>query len=593
MSSIYFNRSDNDLSVKTKQQYKRLEYINNFIKKNRLNFKRQNDSYLNSIFVYFNNPEGFFNSLKISELESNFRRLSENSGIFSETDTEIILSGEFFNIEGVVSVESLSEMSLLSQVSSGTSGGFAINEDENINYIKNNPNLNLTGRNVIIAIADTGIDYLHPDFINADGTSKILYLWDQTKEGNSPEGFYFGTEYTRDDINRAISENDSTLSTDEVGSGTLLSGICAGLGVSNSLYEGIAKDSELIVIKLGTIEGKYNNAYYYVARDYARKKARELERPLIINTSVGTNSDVGFINRATQSTIWYQYGECEIAGIGNEGNTQTHASGKISAEGETQTVEIEIEEEEEFLKIELWICRPDRVNIKIISPTGEESKDVGLGYYKNESGIFNFENTTYTVFYVFPTSYSGQEFITINLYNASPGIWKINLTGVYINSGCYNVYLPNRSLINQNTRFLEPDPFYTVNFPTVDRNIFTVGAYDMINNSMWPPSSRGPNIRNIQKPNIVAPGVNIISAYPHNRYGNITGTSAAAAVTSGVAALFLQYVTQNNQYKRQGFTQSIYSFFQLGADREDNIQYPNFIYGYGLLNARKIFEEFR
>ena len=151
----------------------------------------------------------------------------------------------------------------------------------------------------------------------------------------------------------------------------------------------------------------------------------------------------------------------------------------------------------------------------------------------------------------------------------------------------------NRSLINQNTRFLEPDPFYTVNFPTVDRNIFTVGAYDMINNSMWPPSSRGPNIRNIQKPNIVAPGVNIISAYPHNRYGNITGTSAAAAVTSGVAALFLQYVTQNNQYKRQGFTQSIYSFFQLGADREDNIQYPNFIYGYGLLNARKIFEEFR
>ncbi|MFR7975520.1 MAG: S8 family serine peptidase, partial [Intestinibacter bartlettii] len=548
---------------------------------------------VNSAFVYFNNPEGFFNSLKISELESNFRRLSENSGIFSETDTEIILSGEFFNIEGVVSVESLSEMSLLSQVSSGTSGGFAINEDENINYIKNNPNLNLTGRNVIIAIADTGIDYLHPDFINADGTSKILYLWDQTKEGNSPEGFYFGTEYTRDDINRAISENDSTLSTDEVGSGTLLSGICAGLGVSNSLYEGVAKDSELIVIKLGTIDGKYNNAYYYVARDYARKKARELERPLIINTSVGTNSDVGFINRATQSTIWYQYGECEIAGIGNEGNTQTHASGKISAEGETQTVEIEIEEEEEFLKIELWICRPDRVNIKIISPTGEESKDVGLGYYKNESGIFNFENTTYTVFYVFPTSYSGQEFITINLYNASPGIWKINLTGVYINSGCYNVYLPNRSLINQNTRFLEPDPFYTVNFPTVDRNIFTVGAYDMINNSMWPPSSRGPNIRNIQKPNIVAPGVNIISAYPHNRYGNITGTSAAAAVTSGVAALFLQYVTQNNQYKRQGFTQSIYSFFQLGADREDNIQYPNFIYGYGLLNARKIFEEFR
>lgn len=260
MSTIYFNRGENNLPIKAKHQYQGLDYINNFIKQNRLKLKRQNDSYVNSAFVYFNNPEGFFNSLETSGLASNFRRLSENSGIFSETDTETILSGEFFRIEEVSVVESLTEMSLLSQASSGTSGGFAINEDENINYIKNNPNLNVTGRNIIIAVADTGIDYLHPDFINADGTSKILYLWDQTKEGNPPDGFYFGTEYTREDINRAINENDRTLSTDEVGSGTLLSGICAGLGRSNPIYEGVAKDSELIVIKLGTIDGKYNNA---------------------------------------------------------------------------------------------------------------------------------------------------------------------------------------------------------------------------------------------------------------------------------------------------------------------------------------------
>ena len=170
-------------------------------------------------------------------------------------------------------------MSLLSEVSQSTSGGVSVEQQSNINYIKNNPNLNLTGRNVIIAICDTGIDYLHPDFIYADGTSKILYLWDQTISGTPPDGFYFGTEYTRDDINRAIAENNNTLSTDEVGSGTLLSGICAGLGNVNPQYQGIAKDSALIVIKLGKIEGRYNNAYYYAARDYARKKARELERP--------------------------------------------------------------------------------------------------------------------------------------------------------------------------------------------------------------------------------------------------------------------------------------------------------------------------
>lgn len=580
MSGIYFDRN-----------FYKLEK-NNIICKEDL-YKRQNDSYVNSAVVYFSNPDSFYNSLNEFGLTDYFRRLSENSGIFSGTDVQTVFSSQFFKIEEVIIVESLIQMSLLSEVSLGTTDGFFVNEESNINYIKNNPNLNVTGRNVIIAIADSGIDYLHPDFINEDRTSKILYLWDQSIEGNPPDGFYFGTEYTKEDINRAISENDDSLSSDDVGSGTLLSGICAGLGRQNPEYEGIAKDSELIVIKLGQIDNHYNNAYYYMARDYARKKARELERPLIINTSVGANSDLGFINKATQSTIWYQYGECEIAGAGNEGNTQTHASGKISNEGESQTIEIEIQDIEEFLKIEIWICRSDRVNVQIISPTGEISKDIGLGYYKEESGLFNFEDTTYAIFYIFPTSYSGQEFITINLFNATPGIWRINLTGIYINSGCYNIYLPNRNLINQNTRFLESNPFYTINFPTVDRNIFTVGAYDEINNSVWPLSSRGPNIRNVQKPNIIAPGVNIISAYPKNRYGTITGTGVAASFTSGVAALFLQYVTENPEFKRHGFAQSIFTFFELGADREIDINYPNFIYGYGVLNARKIFEKFR
>ena len=590
MSDIYFNRGIGKLDEIINLD----KYLNRKDLNENINiYKRQTDPYINSAFVYFNNEEAFYNSLSELNLENYFRRLSENSGIFLGTETQIIFTQQIFNIEEVVIFEGLIEMSLLSEVSSGTAGGFFVNEDQNINYIKNNPNLNVTGRNVIIAVADSGIDYLHPDFINADGSSKILYLWDQSIEGNPPDGFYFGTEYTREDINKAISENDRSLSSDDIGSGTLLSGICAGLGRGNSQYEGIAKDSELIIVKLGKIDNRYNNAYYYMARDYARKKARELERPLVINTSVGANSDLGFINRATQSTIWYQYGECEIAGIGNEGNTQTHASGKIASKGQTNTIEIEIEEEENLLKIEVWICRPDRVNVKIISPTGEESKDIGLGYYKQESGLFNFENTTYAIYYIFPTSYSGQEFITINLFNATPGIWKITLTGVYINSGCYNIYLPNRTLINPGTRFIESNPFYTINFPSVDRNIFTVGAYDTIDNSMWPPSSRGPNIRNLQKPNIVAPGVNIISSYPNNRYGMITGTAASAAFTSGVAALFFQYVTQNNRYKRQGFTQSIYTFFQLGADRNDGVIYPNFIEGYGLLNARKIFEKFR
>lgn len=99
---------------------------------------------------------------------------------------------------------------------------------------------------MIIGIVDSGIDYLHPDFIYPDGTSKILYLWDQTKDGKPPKGYYIGTEYTNEDINKAIREKDATLSVDEEGSGTMLSGICAGLGNINPDYAGVANEASLI-----------------------------------------------------------------------------------------------------------------------------------------------------------------------------------------------------------------------------------------------------------------------------------------------------------------------------------------------------------
>lgn len=590
MSNILLDRNIND--IKNTLELETLKKNNS--NQNLINQNRQLDNaFVNYVFVYYEEDSNFFEELKNLEIEDIFIRLSNNSGILYITDINQNLLENFFAISSITSLEGLIEMSLLSEVSSSISQGVSVNEQSNISYIKNNPNLNITGRNVLIAIADTGIDYLHPDFIYADGTSKIAYLWDQTIEGNPPNGFYFGTEYTREDINRAINENDNTLSIDEEGSGTLLSGICAGLGNVNSQYEGVCIDSELIIVKLGKIDGKYNNAYYNLARDYAQNIARTLDRPLVINTSIGSNGNLGFINRITESTAWYRYGECEIAGVGNQGNTQTHKRGVIPNEGDTEIIEINVEEAEPNIQIQVWINRPDRVNLNIISPTGERSRDFGVGYYRQFSGYFNFEDTYYLISYTFPTSFSGQEFININLFNMTPGTWQISLTGVNINSGIYNIYLPNRKLINENTRFVESDPFYTVNYPAVDRNIFTVGAYDTINNSIWPPSSRGPNIQNYQKPNIIAPGVNIISSYMNSRYGTITGTSAASAIVSGVAALFLQYVTQNNRYKRQGFLQSIYSFFQLGAHREDGINYPSPIYGYGILDVRGIFELFR
>ena len=94
---------------------------------------------------------------------------------------------------------------------------------------KENSEYDLTGKGIIVAIIDSGIDYTHPDFRNEDGTSRILYLWDQTeKNGTPPKGFKSGEEYTNEQLNEALkSENPNSIipQMDVIGHGTRVAGI--------------------------------------------------------------------------------------------------------------------------------------------------------------------------------------------------------------------------------------------------------------------------------------------------------------------------------------------------------------------------------
>lgn len=86
------------------------------------------------------------------------------------------------------------------------------------------PPLELTGRRVVMAFIDTGISYENPVFRYSDGSSRILAIWDQTDQsGQSPEGFLYGTEYVREQIDRALELEDPhslVPEKDEIGHGT-------------------------------------------------------------------------------------------------------------------------------------------------------------------------------------------------------------------------------------------------------------------------------------------------------------------------------------------------------------------------------------
>ena len=131
--------------------------------------------------------------------------------------------------------------------------------------------LSLTGRGCVFCCIDTGVDYTSPVFRNEDGSTRILAIWDQTiQDGPAPRELYFGTEYTREQINAALQADDPysiVPSRDTVGHGSALAGVAAGSSLGNgTLYLGAAPQADILVVKLKQCK-PYLRQYYYLPDD--------------------------------------------------------------------------------------------------------------------------------------------------------------------------------------------------------------------------------------------------------------------------------------------------------------------------------------
>ncbi|MFQ7183612.1 MAG: S8 family serine peptidase, partial [Hungatella sp.] len=140
-------------------------------------------------------------------------------------------------------------------------------ESSGVSPIQSNPNFDLFGQGVLIGFIDTGIHYQHPAFLNPDGSSRILSIWDQTIEnGGIRSDIPFGSEYDNDMINLALTDpNPLSLvpSTDEIGHGTMLAGIAAGSLDESQNFRGAAPKTELVVVKLAQAKA-FNRAVFRI-----------------------------------------------------------------------------------------------------------------------------------------------------------------------------------------------------------------------------------------------------------------------------------------------------------------------------------------
>ncbi len=464
--------------------------------------------------------------------------------------------------------------------------------------VQNYP-LELRGRGILACCIDSGIDYMHADFRNPDGTTRILRLWDQSIEGNPPRGYQIGTEYTKEQIDAAIraeslaERRNLVPSVDSSGHGSAVMGIFAGNGAeSQGLYRGAAPESDLLVVKLGTSrQGGFPRTTELIqAVDYAVRQGIELGMPVAINLSFGNNygSHSGTSLLETYLNVAASTGQTTICvGTGNEGISSIHASGFLR-NNEVQEIELGIGIYEPTLNLQIWKNYQDEMRIYIENPAGEQ---IGPLEQILDAQRFRLGNTELLVYYGEPTPYSTAQEIYVEFLPhvdyVDEGIWKIRLVGRRILDGEYDMWLPGGAVLGTETRFYRPTPQRTLTIPSTAQQVISVGAYNAQLQSYAEFSGRGYTRTLVQiKPDISAPGVNIQTVRAGGGYESVTGTSFATPFVSGGAALLMEWgiVRGNDPYL---YGEKVKSYLIRGARQiAGEREWPNEKLGWGVLCVR-------
>lgn len=443
----------------------------------------------------------------------------------------------------------------------------------------------LTGEGVLVAVIDSGIDYFHPDFRREDGSTRIRLLWDQDQD----------RIYNSEEINESLRNGDRSrpLSADGSGHGTAVAAIAAGNGRgSGGVYRGVAYESELLIVKLGVplTDSFPRTTQLMEALDLVVREAIRLGRPVAVNISFGNTygSHDGTSLLETFMDDLSGYGKSVlVAGMGNEGAGAGHTMGELKNGGMTEA-ELSIAPYETGLGVQLWKSYADRFRVSLVTPSGRS-----LGPLDERLGPQTFEDggTRILAYYGKPSPYStAQEiyfdFIPVRDYLDS-GIWTFRLEPERIVTGRYDLWLPSGGLLNPSTRFLKASPDTTLTIPSTSASVLSVGAYDDSRLAYADFSGRGfTRLTRQVKPDIAAPGVDIITARRGGGYEAVTGTSFAAPFVTGSAALLMEWgIVRGNDPFLYG--EKVKAYLRRGARELPGFtEYPNPQVGYGALCVR-------
>ena len=487
------------------------------------------------------------------------------------------------------------------------------------------PVLNNQGAGVIVGFVDTGINYTDSLFRNVDGSTRIIGIWDQTNNSDNSNNIenetakpfsafsaLYGTQYTAEEINLALNSDNpaSIVSTrDENGHGTFLASIAAGNRDERAGFSGAAPQASIAMVKLKPAKQYLRD--FYLIRDgadayqendimmgvsYLYFLARKYSMPLVVCIPLGTNmgSHMGmsrlgqYLNQVSLSN-----GSAVITAAGNETGARHHFRAVMDASTDEVTAELRVGEREAGFSMELWAENMGVYTVGFISPTGEVAREISVPLRGENTVSFLLEQTQITIYTQIADVSAGSQFIFMRFENPMSGIWRILIRNSLDIRETFHIWLPVRGFITDETYFLRPDPDTIITDPGNARYPITVTAYDHTKNSIYIHASRGYSLSGRIKPDLAAPGVNILGAsVSGRRLTRMSGTSISAAHLAGAAAILLNWGVLNANYPYLN-TPVLKSIFVRGAQRNPALTYPNREFGYGTLNLYEAFLHLR
>ncbi|MBA3321071.1 MAG: S8 family peptidase [Pyrinomonadaceae bacterium] len=455
------------------------------------------------------------------------------------------------------------------------------------------------GEGVLIGIVDVGgFDFSHPDFLDKNGNTRFIAIWDQGGDFRQhPPAFTYGSEFRKAQLDAALAASKKPglppapwiepQSQRYPGShGTHVASIAAG-------KSGVCPEAKIaaVLIDVPMLEDDVerrratfsDTSQIIHAIEYLLGIAEEEKLPIAINISLGTNGGShdgsGGVSRWLDACLAAPgRAICFAAGNAGQDKPQSdedlgwimgriHTSGQIPARG----LEAEIEwtvvgdgiEDWSENELELWYSAQDRFVVSLKPPGDTDWIEVKpREYVQNHRLKSGVRVSIYNELY-HPTNggnyigiYLSPNFESETFRGITPGIWKIRLRGDDVRDGRFDAWIERddpMEIGREGERRLFRFPSFFTEKSNVDSHSITslacghrviaVANLDEAKQQIYASSSQGPTRDGRNKPEIAAPGTEVIAANgfgdPDEPWIAMTGTSMASPYVTGVIGLML------------------------------------------------------